>query len=135
MRKCMFLDVPPEIRALGPIVAALPPPARRPEPPVETRRSDPGKYAREMPAFPQAARPKVAPAPRRQELAVPEVPGWWEDPIAIGSLLILLPPVGLAALWTSKRYSSDARWALTIVTALMMCLMTAAIVAIAVLAR
>jgi hypothetical protein len=47
---------------------------------------------------------------------------WFEDPIAIGTLLIMLPPIGLAAVWTSKRYSNDARWALTVVTGLMMCL-------------
>ena len=58
---------------------------------------------------------------------------WWEDPVALGSLLILVPPVGLAAVWSSKRYSSDARWALTIMTGLTMCLMTA--ITIAVLAR
>ena len=50
---------------------------------------------------------------------------WWEDPIALGSLLILCPPVGLAAVWSSRRYSNDARWALTVMTALMMCLVSA----------
>ena len=54
---------------------------------------------------------------------------WWEDPVALGSLLILLPPVGLAAVWASKRYSSDARWALTVMTALTMCLMSAILIA------
>lgn len=54
---------------------------------------------------------------------------WLEDPIAMGMLLIMLPPVGLAALWSSKRYSSDARWALTIMTALTMCLGTAVAIA------
>lgn len=47
---------------------------------------------------------------------------WYEDPIALGSILLLCPPIGLAALWSSKRYSSDARWALTIMTALTLCL-------------
>jgi hypothetical protein len=138
MRKCVLLEVPPEVRALGPIVTpALPPPPRRSEPPIETRRSDPGKYVREMPAFP-LARPRrdveqnVAPAHGHAE---PAQPGFWDDPIVIGSLLILLPPVGLAALWTSKRYSNDARWALTVVTALMLCLATAAVIAVAALAR
>lgn len=107
MRKCIVLDaVPSELRELGPVAA---------------------------PAFPEAAwRPersrRVAPD------ATPTPPAWWEDPIAIGSMLILLPPVGLAALWTSKRYSNDARWALTVVTALMLCLATAAAVAIAAVA-
>jgi hypothetical protein len=47
---------------------------------------------------------------------------WFEDPIALGTLLIVFPPIGLAALWSSKRYSNDARWALTVMTALMLCL-------------
>jgi hypothetical protein len=54
---------------------------------------------------------------------------WWEDPVALGSLLILLPPVGLAAVWSSKRYSTDARWALTVMTGLTMCLMSAIVIA------
>jgi hypothetical protein len=54
---------------------------------------------------------------------------WWEDPVALGSLLILVPPIGLAAVWSSKRYSSDARWALTVMTGLMMCLMSAIVIA------
>jgi hypothetical protein len=59
-------------------------------------------------------------------------PGWYEDPIALGTLLLLLPPVGLAALWSSKRYSNDARWALTVMTGLTLCV--GAAVAVAVLA-
>lgn len=47
---------------------------------------------------------------------------WYDDPVAIGTLLLLVPPIGLAALWSSKRYSSDARWALTLMTALTLCL-------------
>ena len=67
------------------------------------------------------------PSPRRALLR-----GVVGGPVALGSLLILVPPIGLAAVWSSKRYSSDARWALTVMTALTMCLMSA--VAIAVLA-
>lgn len=134
MRKCMFLEVPPELRALGPRVApALAPPARRPEPAMETRRSDPRKYAREMPASPMV-RPNVASVVESRAAALAPS-AWWEDPIAVGSLLTLVPPIGLAALWTSKRYSADARWALTVVTALMMCLATAATIAIAAMLR
>ena len=55
---------------------------------------------------------------------------WYEDPVALGSLLIMFPPIGLAALWTSKRYSNDARWALTVMTALTMCLMSALLIAV-----
>lgn len=67
---------------------------------------------------------RVAAANERAPLA------WWEDPVALGSLLILVPPIGLAAVWRSKRYSSDARWALTVMTALTMCLVTAVAIAI-----
>jgi hypothetical protein len=49
--------------------------------------------------------------------------------VAVGALLFLLPPVGLAAVWGSKRYSSDARWALTVMTALGMCLVSAIAIA------
>lgn len=55
---------------------------------------------------------------------------WFEDPIALGTLLIMFPPIGLAALWSSKRYSNDARWALTVMTALTMCLAAAIVVAV-----
>lgn len=70
-------------------------------------------------------------AQRAAVAAATKAPGpWWEDPVALGSLLILVPPIGLAAVWSSRRYSSDARWALTVMTALTMCLMTAVIVAV-----
>lgn len=122
--------------------AALPPSPRRPElraEDIEPHRRDPKKDAREFPAYP----PKAHPLAQRQNVPSPVAFGkldpraakvaqrsaWWEDPIALGSLLILLPPVGLAAVWMSKRYSSDARWALTVVTALMMCLMSAVTIA------
>ena len=36
--------------------------------------------------------------------------------------LIVVPPIGLAALWSSRRYSTDARWALTVMTGLTLCL-------------
>ena len=152
LRKCMFLPVPDEMRALAermPVsAAALPPPPRKPEvraEDVEPHRNDPRRNARELPVYPV----KQHPLAQRQQIASPlagpmagmpyakperaaEVkspPQWWEDPIALGSLLILLPPVGLAAVWMSKRYSSDARWALTVMTALTMCLMSAIVIA------
>lgn len=55
---------------------------------------------------------------------------WYEDPIVLGTLLILAPPMGLAALWSSRRYSSDARLALTIMTALVLCLGAAVTIAL-----
>lgn len=143
----MFLPVPDEVRAIAdklPQVspAALPPPPKKAEvraEDIEPHRRDPRKDAREFPAYP----PKQHPLAQRQQIQalhpyekpaklaeVPKAPPqWWEDPIALGSLLILLPPVGLAAVWTSKRYSSDARWALTVMTALTMCLMSAIVIA------
>jgi hypothetical protein len=60
---------------------------------------------------------------------------WYEDPLAIGTLLIMCPPIGLAVVWSSKRYSSDARWALTVMTALMMCLASAIVITILALQR
>lgn len=94
------------------------------------------REAREFPQFPNPAQRLRRDAKRpvseddeiravREKIASP----WWEDPIALGSLLILMPPIGLAAVWSSKRYSSDARWALTVMTALMMCLVASVSVA------
>ena len=105
-------------------------------------RRDPRKDAREFAAFvpgsivdprlvaQQAHALHVQNAQRAAMAAATKTPAaWWEDPVALGSLLILVPPVGLAAVWSSKRYSSDARWALTVMTALTMCLMTAVVIA------
>jgi len=125
LRKCMFLQVPPELKALAPIVtpAHAPPRRKEPLPEPEFRPSDPGKHARMFPAV----------LPKKQKAATPKQEpsrAWWEDPVAVGSLLILLPPVGLAAVWRSRAYSSDARWALTVMTALTMCLMSAVVIAV-----
>jgi len=152
MRKCLYLPVPDEIRALAPPQvsrAALPsappqpPPAQaqRVEPSIPAHRRDPRRDVREMPAYPYAkGGAEHAEAMRAYHaLRAADVVGpgarsragvWWEDPVAIGSLLILLPPLGLAAVWASKRYSNDARWALTVMTALMMCLVTAVAIAL-----
>ena len=155
LRKCMFLPVPDELRHLAPQVfqAAMAPrppqpaPApRAPEPEIVPHRHDGRKDARQFPAFlPHANAHANAQADananqlqnaykaaRDQALAAAagKTPrAWWEDPIALGSLLILAPPIGLAAVWSSKRYSSDARWALTVMTGLAMCLMTAVVIA------
>jgi len=147
LRKCMFMPVPEQLRGLFPQVSASalpPPPAYRPERAQDMvpHRVDPRKNAREFAAFipapvvdprvlaQQAHAQQVHDARRAAVAAASKPPAaWWEDPVALGSLLILLPPVGLAAVWSSKRYSSDARWALTVMTALTMCLMTAVIIA------
>jgi hypothetical protein len=150
-----FMPVPEELRRLVPQIsqAALPPhqayaPPRpqlaRPEPEIVPSRRDPKKDAREFPAY--GGRPpglqadaqhgqhvhhaqKLAQQQAAQAAAGKGPQPWWEDPVALGSLLILVPPIGLAAVWSSKRYSSDARWALTVMTGLMMCLMSAIVIA------
>lgn len=147
LRKCMFLPVPEELKNLMPRVspAALPPhtPAPRQLAAAEVvpHRNDPRRNAREFPAYVPGAR--VDPNAARQAhahhvqnaqkaaaaAAVAPPAAWWEDPVALGSLLILVPPIGLAAVWSSKRYSGDARWALTVMTALTMCLMSAVLIA------
>lgn len=150
LRKCMFLPVPEELKHLVPRVspAALPP---HPPPPRQVaaadevpHRNDPRRNVRAIPAYvpgaavdPRAAAVQQAHAlqvQNAQKAAAAAAAGkapqaWWEDPIALGSLLILAPPIGLAAVWSSKRYSNDARWALTVMTALTMCLMSAVLVA------
>jgi hypothetical protein len=152
LRKCMFMAVPDELRRLVPpstprspqVMAAhlAPhlPPARAEE--ILVHRHDPRKDAREFPAYvpggvidprlaaQQAHAAHVRNAQKEAVAAAGKPPlAWWEDPVALGSLLILVPPIGLAAVWSSKRYSSDARWALTVMTALTMCLMSAVLIA------
>ena len=154
LRKCMFMPVPEELRRLFPQIsqAALPPQQpylsppllARPEPEIVPSRRDPKKDVRVFPAY--GGRAPALPANAQhlqhvqhaynlaQQQAAQAAAGnrpqpWWDDPVALGSLLILVPPIGLAAVWSSKRYSSDARWALTVMTGLMMCLMTAIFIA------
>ena len=139
LRKCMFMPVPEEILRLAPQIsqaALLPSAPRRPEPEIVPSRRDPRKDVRQFAAYvpgqadPQARAIQLQNAQRAAFAAASQpVQAWWEDPVALGSLLILVPPIGLAAVWSSKRYSSDARWALTIMTALTMCLMTAVLIA------
>ncbi|MBX3189097.1 MAG: hypothetical protein KF819_18895 [Labilithrix sp.] len=138
LRKCMFLPVPEEIRNLAPQVspAALPPRPQARAPiaahDVEPHRHDPKRDVRQFPAVAGgllAARHPAAAQMMKQAKPAEPARAWWEDPVALGSLLILLPPVGLAAVWSSKRYSNDARWALTVMTALMMCLVSAVVIA------
>ncbi len=149
LRKCMFMPVPEQLRALFPpdrVSSAVPPPVYRPARAEEMvpHRRDARKDAREFPiCVPGAVDPRAAAQQAHaihvqyaQKVAAaaaagktPATGAWWEDPIALGSLLILVPPIGLAAVWGSKRYSSDARWALTVMTALTMCLMSAIVIA------
>lgn len=113
---------------LGPV---LPPPAPRRERPVVASPRRPDRFVRELPASPVAAAKREAPSPRMEPLPSVPIARGWDSPLAIGALLMFAPPLGLAALWSSSRYTSDARLALTVMTALTMCL--AASVAIAVL--
>ena len=143
LRKCMFMPVPEQLRGLFPQVSAsaLPPaPVYRPTPAqdVVPHRHDARHDVRQFAAIDSAALARAAHAQNlrhAQKAAMAAAAGkaargaWWEDPVALGSLLILAPPIGLAAVWSSKRYSSDARWALTVMTALTMCLMTAIVIA------
>lgn len=153
MRKCMFLPVPEEIRASFPLVSssALPPAPTYRAPAAQDavpHRRDPRKDVRAIPAvdpraiaqhqqrgqheafrvFSDAQQQEARAAARSYKAPA----AWWEDPVALGSLLILVPPIGLAAVWSSKRYSNDARWALTVMTALTMCLMCAIVLAVVV---
>lgn len=122
MRKCQLLPAVGK----GPIAGGLlpaPVPKRRTPSEMPAHRQNPRNDVRMMPARHLTPRPGVI--AERQ---------WWEDPVAIGSLLILCPPAGLAAIWSSRRYSNDARWALTVMTGLMLCLVTT-IVIVAMVAR
>ena len=134
LRKCMFLPAA-DGRRFGqaaamapPVVAPLP---RVPivETPTAPKRRDPRRDVRAMHAI-QPGYAALSPGDRARleaygRPAAAPIQAWYEDPVALGTLLIFAPPIGLAALWSSKRYSPDARWALTVMTGLTMCLCTA----------
>jgi len=129
LRKCMFMEMPAHLRALAdqlPRPAPAPMPAWRPprhDTPVNRHIRNPAKDARMMPAA-------VIPQQRAAPAASPKAAEWWEDPLALGLLLVFAPPVGLACAWTSRRYSSEARWALTVMTTLMTAIVGAVILAL-----
>ncbi len=127
LRKCIYMPVPRELlEALPP--GALGEPAREAPRVVAPSVPDPTPRRREARRDVQmipAVDPDLVRRVVREQLAKDEPGGWWEGPVALGVLLLVMPPVGLAALWTSRRYSGDARWALTIMTALGMCLASA----------
>lgn len=139
MRKCMFMPSPfaaspTEVSPAKPFLAPKPKPKA---PPVvdmtPPRKIDTSRKARVLPAYvPQTPQPAHRPHQARPHVMRA---AWYEDPVALGSLLILLPPIGLAALWSSKRYGTDARWALTIMTGLTMSLTAAVFVAAVFLRR
>jgi nitroreductase len=128
LRKCMFMQMPPEVAALAaqlpsrgtapvPAPVAAWRPIRDDDAPKVPYRRDPRKDARLIKAVdPHVMRMKAAAIdPRANERS------WWEDPIALGTLLIIAPPIGLACVWRSKHYSNDARWALTVMSSLLTC--------------
>ena len=128
LRKCMFMEMPAHLRQLAaalPRPAPLPvpawrPPTPRPEAPIQRHARNPANDVRMMPA---------RPVPQNHRAAPPKG-DWWEDPLALGLLLVLAPPVGLACAWTSRRYSNEARWALTVMTTLMMAIVGAVAIAL-----
>lgn len=142
-----FVATPPVGNNVAPLHRPPTPAARRKDPAKEARifgAVSPDEVAaqqkRRLYAEAQARliqRPAVMAGGARPSVeSIPAVPGvpsgaWYEDPVALGTLLILAPPVGLAALWASKRYSNDARWALTVMTGLVLCLATAIVIAVA----
>jgi hypothetical protein len=117
LKKCLFLPaVDTGLRKqLAQHAVLAPPPAPRPPQLPQTPKRDPRRWAGEFPVY----EPRLS-APRATSK-------WYEDPIALGTLLLVAPPIGLAALWSSKRYTRDARWALTLMTGLSMCLSAAAL--------
>jgi hypothetical protein len=136
----MFMDMPPDVAELaarlpsrGPAPVPAPYPAWKPvrrddSNGVAPHPRDPRKDVRQMKAYD----PHVA---RMRQSSSPVVPAgleraWWEDPIALGTLLIVLPPVGLACVWGSKHYSNDARWALTVMSSLLTCFAGAVVLAL-----
>jgi hypothetical protein len=131
LRKCLFLPLPEHLRNLPippePNRVPAPPPRPRRNTPMQPHRHDPRKDARMFPAVhPHHAKHNQHLEPTHKKR---EPRQWFEDPLAIGSFLILCPPIGLAIVWRSKHYSSDARWALTVMTALTMCLSAAVMIA------
>jgi hypothetical protein len=134
----MFLPIPPGLKELGPPAispAALPVHRPRTPSPDHVHRRDPKKDARMFPAVSAEEvyakkRAALYADEKAKLLGGPAQQAWYEDPVALGTLLIMFPPIGLAALWSSKRYSNDARWALTVMTALTLCLAAAITVAV-----
>ena len=116
----MMLEMPPElVERASQLPPSVPLPiVARPSPRVEAPLvARPRNAAKDVRMF-AAVSPPMASAKARPK----DTPrAWWEDPFALGALLILAPPMGLACVWSSKRYSNDARWALTLMSVLVTC--------------
>jgi hypothetical protein len=149
MKKRLYLQVPPEITRLappqGPLRVQAASPARDSSPTPPPMR-DSRKFVRRFPAFNAYAyianaSPSLDVGSAMKADATAGVGAskaraacaWWEGPIVVGALLIALPPVGLSIVWSSRHYDSDARWALTGMTALMMGLATVICVVFAII--
>ncbi len=76
-----------------------------------------------------AAKVVVRDAPVLPPLRPPVTIPWWDDPIMVGSLLVVLPPLGLTALWASRCFSREARVAITAMMGLLFSLFTAVVIA------
>jgi hypothetical protein len=68
-----------------------------------------------------------APKPEPHGQPAPRVGSSLEDPISVGILLAVLPPIGFMMLWGSQRYSRDAKLAITALMTVFMVLATAAV--------
>jgi len=70
---------------------------------------------------------KQAPKPVVREGAAAR--SWLDDPLVVGLLLAFLPPLGFVLLWTSPRYTSEARRAISLMMGLTMVLVTLVVTA------
>jgi hypothetical protein len=113
MRACREMPaVPP---ALVPSAIAtfvpLPAPKRRSLVEASPRVARTRHPVRQMRAF-EPVGPTKQDAVRREPLH--------EHPLVVGALIVVLPPMGIAAVWASKRYSFAGKLAVTLFTAFAM---------------
>jgi hypothetical protein len=117
-----------------PTPRALPAPRSNPVTPADRARPsavpDPAALLPAPTLRPRRAR--ASPAPDLAGGVLPGARPWWDDPIAIGGLLVVVPPVGLAALWASRCFSREGRLAITAMMGLMLSLLTALAVALSI---
>lgn len=147
LRQCIFLPPPGELPSapahrLAPMAVdtLVDPPrhaervARYAEPVPERERRSPRRpdKLRQVGMWPAVPSAVLRAAQREPEMVVAGVPNadWATRPLGLGLLLVLFPPAGLAAVWSSERYDRDAKLALTFVTALFLSLSAVALLAI-----
>jgi hypothetical protein len=132
MRRCLVLPHRPVLG--GPVIpishrqrshpsfewtSQVPAPAGRAEAPIPSAQPPAPRAA---PAGRRPAEPRALPAAGAQP--------WWDDPVTIGALLVVMPPMGLAALWASRHYGKEARLAISAMMGLMLSLVAAFAVAL-----